>query len=328
MKAGASSAFIFILIFSVILTGCSFENEAHIGVYDCAAVELDGESFDVAEVYPEGLELELLDYGQAWLSVNGERVYGRWSLEGESFRLDINGEISEGTLADGVCVLRLAGTALEHTLLRPGAELPSAQDSDAQTEGEPSERQLFWNGDWYGFWTIENAAGLWLDQSGQSFDCFARFEIGEDNTGKMIFWDELQTYEEPVAIVELLISDSAEATVAGVAVSTGGFFLDAAIEETQWSVDPSAGSYDSMFFIDKAHYDGDDGSFDYSIVLRPWGRTWEDVQTSRADMLPYFYFDWYLPCLASGRAMPDEFQPPEKSVVRDIWIDPENAADT
>lgn len=328
MKAGQTSAITLILVLSLFLVGCGFENEEHIGVYDCAAVSLDGESFDVAEVYPEGLELELLSYGQAWLSVNGERVYGRWSLEGESFSLDINGEISKGTLDGGVCVIRLADTALEHVLLRSGAELPPVQDGDALNESEATERQLFWNGDWYGFWTIENAAGQWLDQSGQSFDCFARFEIGEDNTGKMIFWDELQSAEEPVAVVELLISDSAEETVSGVAVSTGGFFFDCAVEETQWSVDPSAGSYDSVFFVDKARYEGEDGSFDYSIMLRPWGRTWEDVQTSQPDMLPYFYYDWYLPQLASGKPMPDEFRPPEKSVIRDIWIDPENAADT
>lgn len=326
MKARPIYAFVLILVFALILTGCAFEDEAHIGVYDCAAISLDGESFDVKELYPEGLELELMSCGQAWLSVNGERVYGRWSAEGDSFTLDINGELSEGTLEGGVCVLRLAGTALEHVLLREGAELPTVQTGE-QSGAEPSERQLFWNGDWYGLWTIENATGQWLDQSGQSFDCFARFEIGDDNTGKMIFWDELQSAVEPVAIVELLISDSAEETVSGVAVSTGGFFLDAAVEETQWSVDPSAGSYDSMFFVDKAHYEGEDGSFDYSIRLRPWGRTWEDVQTTSPELLPYFYFDWYLPQLASGMTMPDEFQTPEKSIVRDIWVEAENESD-
>lgn len=318
----------FLLMLSVFLSGCGFENEELIGIYDCAAISLDGESFDVAEVYPDGLELELLGYGQAWLSISGERVYGRWDMEGESFTLDIGGELSEGKLRDGVCILHLADSEIEHILIRPGAELPSLQEDEEKGGGEPSERQLFWNGDWYGFWTVENATGQWLDQNGQSFDCFARFEIDDDNTGTMVFWDELQSADEPVAIVELLISDSADESVAGVAVSTGGFFCDTAIEETQWSVDPSDGSFDSAFIIEKAHYEGESGSFEYSIVLRPWGRTWEDVETVQPDMMPYFYYDWYLPQLASGKAMPDVFQAPENDIIRNTWIDPEDATDT
>ena len=43
----------FLLMLSVFLSGCGFENEELIGIYDCAAISLDGESFDVAEVYAD-----------------------------------------------------------------------------------------------------------------------------------------------------------------------------------------------------------------------------------------------------------------------------------
>ena len=54
---------------------------------------------------------------------------------------------------------------------------------------------------------------------------------------------------------------------------------------------------------------------------------WEDVEAADPTLVPYFYYDWYLQRLASGEAMPDEFTPPEKTVIRDIWIDSDEDAD-
>ena len=47
--------------------------------------------------------------------------------------------------------------------------------------------------------------------------------------------------------------------------------------------------------------DGED-SYDYTIVLRPWGKIWDDVEE---DLLPYYYDDWYLPLIEAGAEMPD-----------------------
>lgn len=326
MRHAFSFRMFILLVCAFLMCSCGFEAEEHVGVYTCEALSLEGEAFSVADIYPDGLELELLSYGQAWLSINGEEVYGRWTLEGDSFTLDIGGELSEGSLADGVCVLRLKGSEIEHILLRPGAKLPETEE-EIEPQAEPTERQLFWNGDWYGFWTISNAEGKWLDQSGQSFDCFARIEIGSDNTGTMIFWDELQSADAPIAKAELLISDSADKSASGVAVSTGGFFYDSVIEETQWSIEPGSAPVDSLFYIDNGHFESESGSFDYKILMRPWGRTWEDVEAADPALVPYFYYDWYLQRLASGEAMPDEFTPPEKTVIRDAWIDSDEDAD-
>lgn len=326
MKHGLSCKILLVLLCASLFSACGFEAEEHIGLYSCEALSLEGEEFQVSDIYPDGLTLELLSYGQAWLSINGEAVYGRWTLEGESFTLDIGGELSTGNLTAGVCRLRLAGSEIEHTLLRSGAVLPEPE-IQAEPEKEASERQLFWNGDWYGFWKIENATGKWLEQSGQSFDCFARFDIAPDNTGTMIFWDELQSADAPIARVELLISDSADNSVSGVAVSTGGYFYDSEIEETQWSVEPGTAPVDSMFIIENGRFESESGSFDYKLMLRPWGRTWEDVEAADPALVPYFYYDWYLQMLASGEAMPDEFEPPERTVVRDVWYESEEITD-
>lgn len=324
MKHALSLSVLFLLLSSLFLSSCAYENEEQTGIYSCAHVSLDGEDFAVEDIYPNGIELELMSYGQAWLSINDEAVYGRWSLENEHFTLDIAGEISKGTLSEGVCTLELANSELEHIFLLPGAKLPEAE-TETSAEAALSDRQIFWNGDWYGVWHIENADGKWLDQSGQSFDCFARFDIGSDNRGTMLFWDELQSAGMPIAKVELIISDNADKSVSGVAVSTGGFFYDAAIEETQWSVEPELAVFDGMFCVENGRFESESGSFDYRIMLRPWGRTWEDVEAADPTLVPFFYYDWYLQKLASGEKMPDEFIAPEKTIIRNAWIETEEA---
>ena len=50
-----------------------------------------------------------------------------------------------------------------------------------------------------------------------------------------------------------------------------------------------------MLVVDAAHYASDEGSFDYTIVLRPWGTVWSDVESVASELLPYYYNDWYLP---------------------------------
>ena len=46
------------------------------------------------------------------------------------------------------------------------------------------------------------------------------------------------------------------------------------------------------------------GSFDYELVLRPWGALWDDVPAEDLKAKPYFYEDWYLPLVEAGAAMP------------------------
>ena len=43
----------------------------------------------------------------------------------------------------------------------------------------------------------------------------------------------------------------------------------------------------------------------YSIYLRPWGESWEDVRADDEELLPYYYDDWYLPLIETGASMPE-----------------------
>ena len=53
--------------------------------------------------------------------------------------------------------------------------------------------------------------------------------------------------------------------------------------------------------IEEANENGDD-QFTYDIFLRPWGTSWDDA---KAEDLPYYYHDWYLPLIEAGEPMPD-----------------------
>lgn len=320
MKFSRFLCLVISLLVILFFSSCSVQNEEVIGIYTCARLELDGEDFYVLDVYPDGCVLQLCEWGQAWLDIGEKRFYGRWELEDENFMLDINGSISQGILKDGVCTLSFAEGAMEHFFLREGANLPEKFTS-AQVQTSLTPQQEFWNGDWYGYWRITDAHGKWQDQNGQRFDCFARFDVDEQGEGKMIFWDELQDCYHPIAMAEINVVQEKNASDTGTVVTTGGNFLDMELQLEQWRANPEAYPFDSVFYIENAGYEGADGAFDYTIILRPWGRTWEDIEASEPDMLPYFYYDWYLPSLSAGNPMPDSFDYSKETVIRNTWVE-------
>lgn len=312
-----------IVFLFVFLPGCSMAGADELGSYDCVRLSREGDIYEVSEIYPEGFSLELCEYGRGWLRPDGEEFYCRWRAENGELVLDVNGETFSGSIVDGVCRIQFSEDGLEHVFLTSGAVFPAAltEDSDEASDAALTERQLFWNGGWYGIWQLNNATGAWADQNGQSFDCFARIELGQDHTGTMIIWDELQSEDSPLAELQITVSDGEGKSLSGVAAATGGYFLDCKVNEPIFSVDPNAWLYDSFIFVENTHYEGENGSFDYNILLRPWGRTWEDVEIARPELLPYFYYDWYLPMLAAGESMPAEFIRPEAAVKRNVFIE-------
>ena len=54
----------------------------------------------------------------------------------------------------------------------------------------------------------------------------------------------------------------------------------------------------------KSYYSDESGSFEYELVLRPWGTLWDDVPAEDLKAKPYFYEDWYLPLVEAGETMP------------------------
>lgn len=191
-----------------------------------------------------------------------------------------------------------------------------SESKDTKSENTKSEASAggddaisFWRGDWYGWWIIRDAEDAWEDADGIWWDAFARIAVGPDGSGALVLWDEDYTYDSPLAMLTLKVTDGSSED--GALAGDSGYFIDAPINPEEWTVDAAEcyfSKWDHMIDIE-GHYDdpAGDGSFDYEIVLRPWGMRWDDVMEDEPNNLPYYYEDWYLPLIEDGEEMPEVF---------------------
>ena len=158
----------------------------------------------------------------------------------------------------------------------------------------------WWNGDWYGWWIMTGCWGSYEDMEGQWWDVCGTIDIGEDYMGTVTLWDEDYTEAEPMVSAAVSLNEAGTSEL-GTVMSEGGWFTDIPLEHADWIVDPGLLDYDDMIHIIGFYENGDD-EFTYDIYLRPWGTYWDDVAE---EDLPYYYYDWYLPMIEAGEAMPD-----------------------
>ena len=181
-----------------------------------------------------------------------------------------------------------------------GGEPPvdSALTSDPSETGDALLD--WWNGEWYGWWKMSGCYGDYESMEGNWWDVCGDIDIGTDYTGTITLWDEDYTRSEPMASVQVSLSEAGTGEH-GTVMSEDGWFTNVALEHADWIVDPGLLDYDDMIWISGDYEDGDD-EFHYDIYLRPWGLYWEDMEE---DAYPYLYTDWYLPLIDAGKSMPD-----------------------
>ena len=200
------------------------------------------------------------------------------------------------------------------TLTREGAKPePSSAETDDPITAAPTGDTLldWWNGDWYGWWIVTGGDGDYEDWNNKWWDCCANIRIGAGYTGNVIIWDEDLPKDD--ALSEATVSlNSAGTGEFGTLTSESGYFIDAELAHADWIVDPGIMDYDELIKID-GWYEDADGSFHYSIYLRPWGTLWDDVAADDPDDLPYYYESWYLPLVEAGKSMPDTLGSAESS---------------
>lgn len=164
----------------------------------------------------------------------------------------------------------------------------------------------WWNGDWYGWWTVSGTDGYYTSWRNRRWDCCAHIRIGEDFTGSVTVWDGDLPRSNAVSEVTVTLN-SAGTGEHGTLISEEGYFMDGVLAHADWIVDPgliqydARMNYDDMICID-GWYEDSDGSFKYNIYLRPWGMSWDDVATENR---PDTYDAWYLPLVEAGRSAPD-----------------------
>ena len=165
----------------------------------------------------------------------------------------------------------------------------------------------WWNGAWYGWWTMTGCSGAYESMSGQWWDACAVIDIGSDYTGTVTIWDEDYSRADPMLQASVTLN-RAGVGEHGTVMSESGYFTNLPLEHADWIVDPAINSrfpdVENMICIEGWYEDGDD-EFYYEVYLRPWGQLWDDFAADYPDDVPYYYDDWYLPLVEFGRSMPD-----------------------
>lgn len=290
MKTCKTTACLFLcLLLLLALCACGGTDE-YAGLYICTGASVQGRELPPEAVYPAGAELRLESGGRGTLFINGEGGEISWSLEDGRFTLKTGGESSFGSLEDGVLRLDLFQSGLLLCFAR--------QDARAEAKETDAGPWQAFSGGWYGWWKIENSDGVFPESW---FDCCALLTPREDGSAVLILWDEDSAQNAPMALAELQMDET------GRAVSSGGWFWYAELGEGDWSLDRDQAPLPDMLCLQGRH-ESDRGSFDYTIYLRPWGMLWEDAEQDAPDMLPYHYFDWYLPLAGAGAEMPGEIK--------------------
>lgn len=260
------------------------------------------ESASIGDTY-----IEFYGDGNGYL-VDGE---GHWSDEEYEYRNAIT--YDEDTVYDG---------DTEHTYYLDGNELHlTAINGENTTEYicVPKDnldidpvREDFWQGEWYGWYAVKSATGIYEDWVNDWDDVYAKVSITKYGTGYMCLWSTGDTKDDPMMEAGMTLRDGA--TKYGALVCESGYLWDMSFESGDWTVDvgdSEVSQYENMICL-KLHYEdpGNAGSIiDYDIYLRPWGMKWEDMRDVHDPweiMLPAFYDEWYLPLLEKGiDKMPD-----------------------
>lgn len=280
---------LFVLFALLFLTACSSYDAydpAMYGYYAGTTIDAAGFPIAMTQVYKGENYLHLQAEGEGTLCLSGHEYAIEWGMKDGEFVLVLQDEESRGTVEQGEILLNYLDmdTILHfepHPDYRPG-------QIEAVT---PAQKQ--YNGDWYGWWVIDYADGIYSGQAGSWWDLCANVSLNEGDTGHIRLWDEDYSRSEPMGEVELT------ADADGVLYSNGGYFGAATVGQGTWCIDPESHGTENMMVI-SGYHESEEGGFVYTAYLRPWGIDWEGVAEK-----PYHYEDWYLPLVQKEQPMPD-----------------------
>lgn len=280
-------------------------DEAVLGRYEGVRCVVEGIEMGAEEEW-----VELKSGGKVRLHLMGDTYQGKWTLDGENLTITQSGDEYSGILRDGVMTVDFYG--MNYTFAKDGAQVPQAQTQSPEGESRiPANAQL-WEGDWYGWWILQNGTGSWEEASSNFWDTCARIWVEDDGTGYIEFWDEDNEAGECFANATVEFVKEGTTASQGAMVCREGTFWNTELENLAWVVNPDESPMGTTVtdaicvrgtYVDPEN-SGD--SFDYEIYLRPWGVEWEDVRGADAaslpydDMMPAYYDSWYLPLIKAG----------------------------
>ena len=266
------------------------EDDLPSGRYSLTAVTVDGQTVSGDDLVTAGLSdsyIEFRNNGTATISAMGSTEELTWS--GTTLTDSVG--IKQSYLYDDDTV----------TIEMNGMKMVF---SETDPDDPADDFADYWDGDWYGWWMIDNGTGDYAELSGSWWDICAEIDMEENGAGTMVFWDEDFTQTEPLGTVNVQISKGDSSAPHGYLSSGGGLFECGEIGKDDWAVSPDENDYaDCLVFTGTmVSSTNSEDSYEYMIVLRPWGKLWDDMEE---DSRPYYYTDWYLPLIEAGEDMPD-----------------------
>lgn len=196
----------------------------------------------------------------------------------------------------------------------PNAATMEAEPSVLE-EWEEEEFDSFWDGQWYGWWCIQEGFGVYEQCNGIAWDLYAEIEDYQDGTGYLTMWDSETSTDVPL-VRGYVNLDGKVLTSDYCTFYDGGEWLPdvfdvQSMDFDDWYVDAedsSVSHFDNMIEIIGYYEDPNrsEDNFVYYMYLRPWDTRWDDVAAGDtsgciySDMMPVIYDDWYLPLLELG----------------------------
>lgn len=263
-----------------------YPDELPEGRYALIEVTVSGTTFSGDDLTASGLSDAYIAFradGTGELSAMGETEEFTW--EG-TVMTDSIGETQTYTYDGTYVSIEQGGIAMTFSKNAPAAK---------------SELETYWDGGWYGWWMMENCTGYYADLEGYWWDLCAEIDIDESGAGTISLWDEDYTRDNLLGLVSIYIDTASGADAHGSLVSVSGRFEVGDIGEGDWNASPADAGYDDCLMFTGTVQDGED-SYEYTIVLRPWGTLWDDMEE---ELLPYYYDEWYLPLIEENAEMPD-----------------------
>lgn len=164
----------------------------------------------------------------------------------------------------------------------------------------------YFEGDWYGWMTIDGRTDFWKQIDGEVYDMMCKVEMDDDNFGTVTIFDAGMPYEEPMARVKVVVNDSGADPKKGYMTDdNSGFFLDGDFDmHNKWDIDPGVYDWSNYMMIAGTYVDGsEEDAMDYVFHFKKWGDDWSDFPQKPP------HFDWYKKLIDAGEPMPAA--PPE-----------------
>ena len=119
------------LLLSLSACGKETAEDPNAGKYLGSTASAFGLTVDITEVFPGQTWLELKSGGKGTLMLDDESLAVKWSLDGESLTLKVDGFQNVGTLKDGIITIELMDMGMETTFVKRGLELSAPTEASA-----------------------------------------------------------------------------------------------------------------------------------------------------------------------------------------------------